>query len=119
MLWLAASVAAAPPAPPGFKLGGHAKRGEGVYTKRCALCHGATGDGKGTLKTDPPARDFRTPGLLSSRSDWEIYVVIRDGGPAIGLSPKMLGWKKLMTDQEIRDSAAFVRTLAPPSADAN
>jgi mono/diheme cytochrome c family protein len=106
------SAAAAPPEPPGFKLGGDAKRGAAVFAKRCALCHGATGDGNGTLKTDPPARDFRTPELLSSRSDWEIYVVIRDGGTALGLSPKMLGWNKLMTDQDLRDAAAFVRTFA-------
>ena len=107
-------MAAAPPEPRGFELKGDVERGEAAFAKRCALCHGATGDGKGTLKTDPPARDFRTPGLLASRSDWEIYVVIRDGGTALGLSPKMLGWQKILTDQEIRDTAAFVRTLARP-----
>jgi mono/diheme cytochrome c family protein len=103
--------AAPPPEPPGFKLKGDPKRGQPVYAKSCALCHGATGDGHGTLPLKPPPADLRA--VTPKRSDWEVYVVIRDGGPALGLSKQMLGWSKLLTDQEIRDTAAFVRSLAP------
>ena len=103
--------AAAPPEPPGFKLKGDAQRGKPLYAKSCALCHGATGDGRGTLPIKPPPADLRA--VTPKRSDWELYVVIRDGGPVLGLSPRMLGWSKTLSDQEIRDTAAYVRSIAP------
>lgn len=107
------SARAAVPAPPGFKLGGDAKKGKALFLKRCALCHGETGDGRGRLRVDPPPADLRAPGVVDQRSDWEVYLVIRDGGPAIGLSSKMLAWGKISSDQDIRDVAAYVRSLAP------
>ena len=51
--------------------------------------------------------------MFARRSDWEIYLTVRDGGQVIGLSPKMFGWGKALSDQEIRDMSAFVRSLAP------
>lgn len=112
---LALSARTAPPEPAGFKLNGDAKRGREVYLKRCALCHGEKGDGRGKVgaASEPRPTDFTAPGLLAERSDWEIYAVVRDGGPAIGLSTKMFGWKKLIPDQEVRDVSAYVRSLAP------
>jgi len=109
---VAVEVLAAPPAPPGFQLNGDAKRGQALFGKRCALCHGETGNGHGRLKIDPAPADLTAPGVVDKRSDWEIYVVIRDGGPALGLSVKMLAWGKVVPDQELRDMAAFVRSLA-------
>jgi cytochrome c oxidase cbb3-type subunit 3 len=109
------AMVAAPAAPPGFRLGGDAKHGRVVYAKSCALCHGEAGNGRGKLAAglDPKPTDFTAPGAFAKRSDWEIYLAIRDGGQAIGLSPKMLGWGKLLSDQEIRDASAYVRSLAP------
>jgi cytochrome c oxidase cbb3-type subunit III len=108
-------VLAAEPEPPGFHLDGDARRGHLVYARTCILCHGENGNGRGKLAAglDPKPRDFTAPGLLARRSDWEIYLVIRDGGKAIGLSSKMAGWSKVLKDQEIRDAAAYVRSLAP------
>ena len=107
------SALAAPPEPPGFQLNGEVERGRAVYLKRCATCHGPAGDGRGTLKLKVQPTDFTAPGVLARRSDWELYVVTRDGGKALGLSTVMFGWSKLISDQEIRDAAAYVRTLAP------
>ncbi len=44
-------------------------------------------------------------------NDEDLYLLLRDGGKAMGLSATMPGWSRLATDQEIRDMAAFVRTL--------
>lgn len=108
------SALAAPPEPPGFELNGDVERGRQVFLKRCAICHGPTGDGRGTLsaslKVKP--RDFTAQGALGRRSDWELYVVTRDGGQVLGLSTAMFGWGKLISDQEVRDAAAYVRSLA-------
>ena len=105
---------AAPPAPAGFQLDGDAANGKTVYDKRCALCHGATGDGQGKMAAslNPKPLDFTSKALMAKRSDWEVYLAIRDGGKAVGLSPTMFGWKGLISDQEIRDVAAYVRSLA-------
>lgn len=112
---VALSAFAAPPEPAGFRLNGDAQRGRVGYLKRCALCHGETGDGRGKLAAglDPKPTAFTTPGLLARRTDWEIYLAVRDGGQAVGLAPTMSGWGKIVSDQEIRDMAAFVRSLAP------
>jgi mono/diheme cytochrome c family protein len=108
------AAAAAPPAPPDFQLNGDVERGRAAYAKHCALCHGESGDAKSkmaeTLKPKPV--DFTDKSLLGKRSDWELYLVARDGGPAIGLSKSMFGWKGLLPDQEIRDAVAFVRSLS-------
>lgn len=107
-----------PPPPAGFAIHGKPEAGRAVFLKRCAVCHGETGDGKGRVKLDPPARDLGDGERMSRRSDWEIYLVIRDGGKALGLSEKMLPWGNLVSEQELHDLVAFVRTLARHGADA-
>ena len=112
-LGLFAALGAAPPAPADFQLNGDAERGKVVFARHCALCHGAAGDGKSkmaeTLKPKPV--DFTDKALTDKRSDWELYLVVRDGGPAIGLAKTMFAWKGLLPDQDIRDSVAYVRSL--------
>ncbi|HYO15935.1 MAG TPA: cytochrome c [Thermoanaerobaculia bacterium] len=111
------SALAAPPEPPGFELNGDVERGRQVYLKRCAICHGTAGDGRGTLSSSLEVKptDFAAKGTFAKRSDWEVYVVTRDGGQVLDLSTAMFGWGKLISDQEIRDAAAYVRSLAPDS----
>lgn len=102
-----------PPPPSGFALQGDMGRGKALYASRCAICHGDKGNGQGQLKgTTPKPTDFTDRAKMGKRSDWELYRVIRDGGPALGLSPQMMPWGQMMTDQEIRDTAAYVRGLA-------
>jgi len=112
-LGLFAALGAAPPAPADFQLNGDAERGKTVFAKHCALCHGAAGDGKSkmaeTLKPKPA--DFMDKALMDRRSDWELYLVVRDGGPAIGLAKIMFAWKGLLPDQDIRDSVSYVRSI--------
>ncbi len=51
------------------------------WTLDCAMCHGATGDGKGTLATDMKLKiaDFTDPTTLKDRTDGEIYYIIKKG----------------------------------------
>lgn len=52
-----------------------------IYGYDCAMCHGATGDGKGdmapSLKT--PMKNFLDPAALKDMSDGEIYYIIDKG----------------------------------------
>ncbi|MGA8437423.1 MAG: c-type cytochrome [Candidatus Sulfotelmatobacter sp.] len=47
----------------------------------CAMCHGANGDGKGSLATDMKLKlaDFSDPSSLKDRTDGEIFYVIKNG----------------------------------------
>lgn len=47
----------------------------------CAMCHGADGNGKGSLATDMKLKiaDFTDPATLKDRTDGEIFYVIKNG----------------------------------------
>lgn len=100
--------------PKDFKLNGDPARGKAVYDKSCALCHGPAGAGNGPMAASlsPQPKDLTNRAIMAKRSDWEVYLVIRDGGKALGLSPQMFAYKSMLTDQQIRDVAAHVRSLA-------
>ena len=51
------------------------------WTLDCAMCHGASGDGKGTLASDMKLKlaDFTDPSALKDRTDGEIYYIIKKG----------------------------------------
>jgi len=101
-----------PPAPAGFKLGGDAKKGKKVYKKYCTKCHGKKGNGGGLMAKDLKVkpRDFTHP-ANASRTDWQLFIAIKQGGKPLGLSDKMTPWKDTLTDREIRDVAAYIRTF--------
>jgi len=106
--------AAAVAAPAGWKLGGNPARGQASFAKRCALCHGEKGDAKSQAAQNltPRPADLTDPKVMAKRSDWDLYRVVKDGGPAIGLSSTMMGWEQVMPDAEIRDVTAYVRGLS-------
>jgi mono/diheme cytochrome c family protein len=103
-----------PAAPPGFKLNGDPGRGKIIFDKSCALCHGTAGKGDGQMAAsfDPAPQDLTDGKVMAKRSDWEVYLVIRDGGKTLGLSPQMFAFKSILRDPQIRDVAAYVRSLA-------
>ncbi|MGB8730466.1 MAG: cytochrome c, partial [Candidatus Sulfotelmatobacter sp.] len=51
------------------------------WTLDCAMCHGANGDGKGSLATDMKLKlvDFTDPATLKDRTDGEIFYIIKNG----------------------------------------
>lgn len=90
--------------------------GKAVYEKHCATCHGPTGaaDGPGAAALPikpPPLTDGR---LLNPLTDDFLATIVRDGAAAVGLAPQMPGFGRLLTEREIRDVVAYVRTLAQP-----
>jgi mono/diheme cytochrome c family protein len=103
-----------PPAPAGFQLDGDPGRGQAIYARSCDTCHGPAGKGDGKIAAGlkPKPQDLTDPKRMAGISDWEIYLVVRDGGPAVGLAPTMLSWGKTLSDQEIRDVSAYVRSLS-------
>jgi mono/diheme cytochrome c family protein len=89
-------------------------RGQALYEYYCYLCHGKTGNGDGfnsyTLPK-PPAK-LADATLMATLSDTQTRTVIKGGGPALGLAPQMPSWGGVLTDKQVDDVIAFVRTLA-------
>jgi mono/diheme cytochrome c family protein len=86
-----------------------ASRGSKVFSRYCALCHGAAGDGKGTA-----ARAYKPPPanlVASVYPDEYKELIIRRGGQAIGRSPFMPPWSDELNEQQIRDLIAYLRRI--------
>ena len=83
------------------------------YTTFCAKCHGATGQGDGTgaatLATKP--RNFADCAVMSKITDETMFNVIKNGGPAAGLSKDMQPWSAGFDDGEMHDLVTYVRTF--------
>jgi mono/diheme cytochrome c family protein len=94
------------PSPAATFPAGDAARGAAVYTQNCAVCHGERGEGRigATLQKD-------WPGVKA-----ETYIEATVARGVTG--SKMPAWAKSnggpLTDQEIADAAAYVRTLKQP-----
>ncbi len=94
-----------------------AKLGRNLYGYYCAVCHGKGGNADGfnsfNLKT-PPTRHTDSI-LMGTLSDAQIHRMIREGGGALGRSPQMPPWGGVLSDREIANVTAFIRTLAMPA----
>ena len=95
---------------------GVAARGATHYATLCASCHGARGDADTPIAlalVPKPAR--HNDGAYMNELDNEhLFLVIKNGGSALGKSPLMAAWGGSLTDAQIRDVIAFIRTLADP-----
>ena len=51
-----------------------------MYGYDCAMCHGATGNGKGDIPDLKPApKDYTDPATLKDLSDGEIFYILKNG----------------------------------------
>jgi len=74
-------------------------KGRDVYIRECMACHGAAGEGN-----MPGLPNFKEDQTLH-KNDNELMDIIRDGR---GIMPSFNG---LITDENIRDVTAYIRTF--------
>ena len=95
--------------------GGGRGTAQSNYQSQCASCHGRSGKGDGwtawlfRLKM----RDLTDPAYMRTLSDDYLFQIIKQGGASLG-KPGMPSWGQELTDREIRDLAAYTRSLAQP-----
>ena len=91
-----------------------AAAGKAKYQQFCSACHGAggKGDGPGAASLNPKPRDHTDGKYMKTLSDEQLFKVIKLGGMGVGKAPTMPPWGGAMTDADIRNVIAYIRTLA-------
>ncbi len=92
---------------------GDPEGGRAHYALYCATCHGAGGRGDGPVAAslDPQPADHADAAYMGALSDEHVFRVIKEGGPAVGKSALMAAWGGTLTDDQIHELVAFIRTL--------
>jgi cytochrome c6 len=78
-----------------------AASGEKTFKAKCTACHGADGKGKEALKTQDLAS-----AAVQNMSDAELTSITANG------KGKMPAYKGKLTDDQIKDLVAYIRSLA-------
>ncbi|MEW5755671.1 MAG: c-type cytochrome [Pseudomonadota bacterium] len=94
-------------------VGDQLRRGEVVFKTNCILCHGIKGNGQGRASVlyDPRPSDL----TRSDKNDEYKKMIITLGGEAMGRSAVMPPWGLQISEQEIEDVVAYVKTLQAPA----
>lgn len=96
------------------ELRGDVRKGRELYQEKCALCHGAHGEGwdwtKKVAKPPVPVPDLAT--VAPERSDQFLFDVVKGGGEAVGMTRFMPPFGFQLSDQEVWDLVAYIRSLA-------
>ena len=82
--------------------------GREIYSNICVRCHGIDGKGAGQMKFTPPAADLTSP-AVQGKLDARLFKSVHDGKS----NTAMGAWREALSDDEIWDVLAYVRTLAP------
>ena len=97
---------------------GDAPRGKAIYDAHCVECHGASGrgDGPAAFLLAPKPRDFtagkykvRTTETGTPPTDEDLIRSVEEG--LYGTS--MPAWQSLLSDADVRDVVAYVKSLSP------
>ena len=84
------------------------------YATFCANCHGekGAGDGVGGAPLNVKPRNFRDPTWQQKTTDERIFSVVKNGGPAVGLSGEMAAFGAMFSDEEIKLLIAEIRKFS-------
>jgi mono/diheme cytochrome c family protein len=95
---------------------GDPKAGKAKYDANCVGCHGATGKGDGAAAAalNPKPQDHTDGKTMNALTDKYLFDIIKDGGAAMKKAPFMPASSKKLSDQEISDVVAYIRSLANP-----
>ncbi len=103
----------ASPSPPRVKTHPVTTGTRETYQWYCAQCHGIKGKGNGinAPHTAVPPRDHTKAEYLETRSDEQLFHVIKFGGLAGGRAPCMPRWGHTLNDDTIHALVNYIREL--------
>lgn len=95
--------------------------GRALYAAHCAACHGAELEGEADWRTPRPDGRLRAPPHDASGHTWHhadevLFRITKHGSAAVvggGYESDMIGFGEVLTDREIRDVLAFIRSTWP------
>lgn len=82
--------------------------GREIYSNVCIRCHGIDGKGEEQMKFTPPVADLTSP-AIQGKLDARLFKSVHDGKS----NTAMGAWREALSDDEIWDVLAYVRTLTP------
>jgi mono/diheme cytochrome c family protein len=84
-------------------------RGGLVFANYCVTCHGINADGNGRAARlyNPKPANLRG----SAKNDAYFALIIRKGGEALARSEFMPPWEAELTDEQITDLVAYLRSI--------
>lgn len=91
--------------------------GKTLYNTYCATCHGDKGKGEGVAAKGLPAKpaDHTNGAVMNPLSDKFLNDVISKGGSAVGKSAFMPSWGSSLSEKQVRDIVAYIRSIAVPA----
>jgi len=94
-------------------LAADAAAGEAKFKQLCATCHGQTGagDGPASAALNPKPQNLSNSEWQESVDDAHIRTVIKDGGAAVGLSPMMTAFGHALSEEDLDNLVAYIRSL--------
>lgn len=87
--------------------------GEGAYMGYCVNCHGYEGKGDGPLAEsigEVLPRDLSDAAYMSTRTDEQLFNVIKNGGKGTGFSDAMPDWGYNFPDPDIKAIVQYIRS---------
>lgn len=97
---------------PAGELRGDADSGANLHVRHCATCHGADGSGDVMMRNEVPPRDQSDPEYMSTLTDEFLYTAICEGGEAVGMHYVMPAWGDALSDGDIKDLIAYIRSFS-------
>lgn len=94
-----------------YSVSGNPEKGKQTYNEKCSICHGSDGKGKGKLAVvyDMQPADHTDAAAMEKISNEKMYRLIADGTAGAKL---MLGWKDILSSDEIKDVISYIRLLS-------
>ena len=84
-----------------------AEAGADVYRTNCEMCHGTQGHGDGPAGGSLEPKPGNLAEVQTRAGDDYLYWRIHDGKPGTS----MVAWRGILTDEQIWQAVAFIRTL--------
>ena len=84
------------------------RAGQRLFAEHCAICHGATGDGRGLRESDmvPPPADLTVSPWSQRRHAGRTFLAIRNGVPETA----MASWP-MLSDRRTWELVAYIESL--------